>query len=159
MLRNFSKVTIHPDCGFDDLAKLIGYRFGSHSESGQLIYNDLLSRERIATQVIPQLSIILLHAKTSGVPAPVAGLISPESGGFRNPYFQGAKGGLLLLAPSECTQEELKVFGYISGALTEDDVFLGAVQSGNEPVAYVRIEAALAKKLQNDWHDNFRHIN
>lgn len=156
MLRDFSRVSIHADCAFDDLAKMIGYRFGTLPESGHQIYDDLLRREAIATQVVPQLSILLLHTRTTGIDRPVVSLISPEGGQFKSPYFQGARGGLLLLAPQRCDRDELKVFGYISSALVEDDVFLGAVQTGNESVAYRRVEAAMMKYLKDDCS---RHLD
>lgn len=150
MLRSFSKVSIHADCTFDELVKMIGYQFGSRPESGDVIFRDLMAREAIATQVIPQLSIALLHVRTAGVIRPVVSLIAPETGHFTDPYFQNIKGGLLLLAPQDFDRKELSLFGYISSALVEDDVFLQAVQDGDQQVAFHRIEAAMVKFLTDD---------
>ncbi|MDR0380370.1 MAG: transcription antiterminator [Oscillospiraceae bacterium] len=156
MLRNFSRLSIHANCTFDELAKLIGYRFGSRPESGALIYEDLAAREAVATQVIPRLGIILLHARTAGVSRPAIGLVSPENGRFTGEYFSGVRGCLMMLAPKQSGKDILEVFGYVSGALVEDDVLLGAVQSGDEAVAYTRVEAALLQYLYDYWNGNLR---
>lgn len=158
ILRRFGAVNVGSDCTFEELVKMTGYRFGSTPESGWKIVEALTRRENIATQVIPSLEILLLHARTEGVTEPVAAIIVPESGSFRDPHFQGARGGLLLLAPADCSPEILESFGQISSALMEDSVFLGAVQNGNEELAYIRVEAALKQKLQNTWNEHFNRI-
>jgi transcriptional antiterminator len=151
ILKDFCKLTIHANCGFDELAKKIGYRFGANPECGGRIYEDLAKREAISTQVIVQLGIILLHTRTPGLETPVAALISPEGGRFLNDYFSGVKGGIIMLAPERSDKETLKMFGHISAALMEDDVLLGAVQSGDEAIAYTRIEAAALRYLRDYW--------
>ncbi|MDR0952032.1 MAG: transcription antiterminator [Oscillospiraceae bacterium] len=156
VLRGYSRLRIHGDCSFDELAKMTGYRFGSSPEAGAQIYADLTRREKISSQVIDKLGIILLHARTSGVERPQVALVIPEGNGFTNPYFQGVRGGLLMLVPQDSGKDMLEVFGYISSSLIEDDVFLGAVQSGDEAVAYTRIESAMLRYLQNYWSDNLR---
>lgn len=156
LLKGFSRLTIHADCSFDELAKLAGYRFGSQPESGNRIYEDLLKRESISTQVIEQLKVILLHTRTDGVPQPVLAMISPENGQFTNEYFTSTKGCLVMLVPKQSDKDILEIFGYISGALVEDSILLSAVQNGDEAVAYTRIEGALLQYLQNYWND---HLN
>lgn len=153
MLRSFAKKTIHDDCSFEELAKMAGYRFGSEPESGGQIYTDLMQRERVSTQVIPRLSIVLLHARTQGIQRPSIGLISPEGQCFTNPYLQSVKGCLVMLVPKNGDKELLEIFGSISGALIEDEVLLAAVQSGNEPVTYTRIEAAIMQYLKDYWKE------
>ena len=150
MLRSFSNVSIHADCTFDDLVKMIGYQFGTQPESGEMIYRDLKAREAISTQVIPQLSIALLHVRTAGVARPVVSLITPKTGRFTDPYFQNITGGLVLLAPQDFDRKELSLFGYISSALIEDEAFLSAVQNGDQQTAFHRIEAAMVKFLIDD---------
>lgn len=153
MLRSFTKKTIHADCTFDELAKMAGYRFGSEPESGGQIYTDLMQRESVTTQVIPRLSIVLLHARTQGIQRPSIGLISPEGQCFADPYFQSAKGCLVMLAPKNGERELLEIFGSISGALIEDEILLAAVQSGNESMVYIRVEAAIMQYLQDYWNE------
>lgn len=156
MLRDFSRLSIHADCSFDELAKMTGYRFGTEAESGTQLFEDLMAREAISTQVIQQLGIVLLHARTAGVSQPVVGLVSPENGQFTNSYFSGAKGCLVMLVPRQSGKDILEVFGYISGALVEDTILLEAVQNGDEAVTYTRIEAALLQYLQDYWNN---HLN
>jgi mannitol operon transcriptional antiterminator len=153
MLRGFCGQTIHADCGFDELAKMAGYRFGSRPESGGRIYRDLKKREAVSTQVIAQLGIVLLHARTPGVQQSAIGLITPEGLRFTDPYFQGARGCIVMLVPERSDKDLLEIFGYISGALVEDEVLLAAVQTGDEPVAYTRIEAAMLQYLKDYWNE------
>ena len=51
-----------------------------------------------------------------------------------------------MLAPRD-DKDALEAFGYISGALTEDDALLAAVRRGDETVAYTRIETVMLKYL------------
>lgn len=155
MLKGFSRLCIHADCTFDELAKLTGYRFGTQPESGSQIYTDLLRRESVSTQVVPQLGIVLLHSRSGGASVPALGLVCPEGGRFTDAYFAGARGCLVMLLPKDSGKDFAEVFGTISGALIEDDVLLGAVQSGVEAVAYTRIEAALLQYLQQYWNKHF----
>jgi mannitol operon transcriptional antiterminator len=158
MLRNFGSQnihsqTIHADCTFDELAKTAGYLFGRRPESGGQIYRDLKEREAISTQVVAQLGIVLLHARTEGVRQPVIGLISPEGSRFTDPYFQNAKGCVVMLVPAQSDKDLLEVFGCISGALVEDEVLLAAVQTGDQPVACTRVEAAMLQYLKDYWNE------
>lgn len=155
MLRSFTKQTVHANCTFEELAKIAGYRFGSEPEGGGQIYADLVQRERVATQVIARLELVLLHARTYGIQRPSIGLISPEGQRFTNPYFQSARGCLVMLVPRNGDKELLEIFGSISGALIEDDILLAAVQCGDEPVVYTRIEAAILQHLKDDWNETF----
>jgi mannitol/fructose-specific phosphotransferase system IIA component len=153
ILESFCRVTIHGDCTFDELAKMAGYRFGSNPENGRRIYDDLCHREGISPQTIPQLGIILLHARTAGVGEPVLAVITPEGPRFTDDHFMGARGAVVILVP-QGDKDTLETFGYVSGALTEDDVLLAAVQSGDEAVVYTRIEAVMLKYLADYCSDN-----
>jgi mannitol/fructose-specific phosphotransferase system IIA component (Ntr-type) len=135
---------------------MTGYRFGSSHANGAEIYEDLKRREAISSQVIETLKIVLLHARTAGVERPQIALVTPEGGQFSNPYFLGANGCLVMLVPKSSGKDILEVFGYISGALVEDDVLLGAIQGGDEAVSYTRIEAAMLRYLQDYWGDHLR---
>ncbi|MEA4932376.1 MAG: hypothetical protein VB071_02110, partial [Lawsonibacter sp.] len=128
---------------------------GSEPEGGGQIYSDLVKREHVATQVIPRLEIVLLHARTHGIQRPSIGLISPEGQRFTNPYFQSARGCLVMLVPRNGDKELLEIFGSISGALIEDEILLAAVQCGDEPVVYTRIEAAIMQHLKDYWNETF----
>jgi mannitol operon transcriptional antiterminator len=153
MLRNFVSQTIHADCSFDELAKMAGYRFGSRPESGGQIYRDLKEREAVSTQVVEQLGIVLLHTRTRGVQEPAMGIIAPEGSRFADPYFKNAKGCVVMLTPAQSDKDLLEVFGCVSGALVEDEVLLAAVQTGDQPVAYTRIEAAMLQYLKDYWNE------
>jgi mannitol operon transcriptional antiterminator len=128
ILTYFDVVTIESDCDFDHLAKLAGYRFAGEKENGRMIYEDIIRREGLSTQVVPELGLVLLHARTGGVKSPVFSLICPEGGRFTSPSLQAARCCVVMLAPLEAGRDTLNILGRISSALLEDAAFLKAVQ-------------------------------
>ncbi len=140
ILTYFDAVVIEKDCDFDHLAKLAGYRFGSLPEDGRRIYEDIIRRESLSTQIVPELALILLHARTPGVNSPVFSLIVPQGGEFTSPALQGARCCVVMLAPAEAGRDTLNLMGRISSALLEDQVFLQAVLNGDKAQTYRSLE-------------------
>ncbi len=134
LLNYFDVVTVEDDCDFDHLAKLAGYRFGQVEESGRQIYDDIIRREALSTQVIPALELVLLHARTSGATQPVFSLISPQSGRFTSAALQAARVCVVMLVPPQTSRDTLSLMGRLSTALLEDDRFRRAVQAAEKPV-------------------------
>ena len=147
LLAYFEVITIESGCDFDRLASLAGYRFGGLPESGRLIYNDIINRESMSSQVVPSLELILMHARTSGVNHPVFALIVPENGRFTSPSLQHARCCVVMLAPKKVGRDTLNLIGRISSAFVEDSAFLNAVQIGAKDQVYQRLEEILREYL------------
>ena len=127
LLEGIQVELIENDCSFEQLAKLAGQRFGEGEESARLICEALTAREMIATQVIPELKLVLLHSQTEGVSGPVFSVIGAKGGHFSNPYFQGAKACVVMLLPKGASLERCNLMGSISMAFAGDEDFLQAV--------------------------------
>ncbi len=147
LLDNFKAVSVDSDCTVEDLAKFAGYRFGAQPTSGNTIYLDLMKREAISTQVVPELKIVLLHARTKGVELPVLSLLLPQSGTFIQSELQGAKSCLLALVPEKSPNGIQKIIGMLSGSLIDDPQFLLAVQQGDKAVVLEHLESAIMEYL------------
>lgn len=156
MMESFSGISVRDDITMAELIELAGNHFGEEAARQSQIIGDLSRREAISTQVIPQLGIVLLHAKTEGVDHPVLAMLSPADGGFTDASLSGAKGCVLMLLPKASAREFGEVLGCISQALVEDEVLLSAVHRGDEALAYTRIENALQVFLQKYWSDHFK---
>jgi mannitol operon transcriptional antiterminator len=152
LISAFSVVSIRPDCGFEELALFAAERFtGSGipgtmpgSESSREVYQALIDREALYSQVIADMGIVLLHACTRRVSSPVFALIVPEQGLFLCQYFRGAKSCALMLLPEQCPPEMKRIMGGISGGLIDSPDFLAAVQRGNEQEIRPLLEARLS---------------
>lgn len=127
LLEYFDAIKIESNCSFETLVKQVGYRFGENRQSGKMIYESLILREKLATQVIPELKIVLLHCKTAGVNVPKLALFIPEDGQFTNPYFKGARSCVLMLVPLKLSKRSAELMGIISSTLIENPIFLNAI--------------------------------
>ncbi|WP_312641263.1 PRD domain-containing protein [Hydrogenoanaerobacterium sp.] len=150
LLEGFTTLSIHADCTFEQLVKFVGYRFGKDAESGHQIYDGLMAREALSTQVITDLGIVLLHGRTEGVNTPVVSLVVPEGNLFKNKHFFNSASCIVMLIPKHAGNNLSEMMGSISSALIEDESFLASVLAGNSTVAYTRLEAIL-----NDYISRF----
>ncbi|MDR2974496.1 MAG: PRD domain-containing protein, partial [Propionibacteriaceae bacterium] len=150
LLANFDVVTVDDCDDFDQLAKLVGYRFGHDQDGGRVIHADLVRREGLSTQVVPSLRLILLHTRTQGVDKPVFALIKPRSGQFTSAGLQQCCCCVVMLAPTQASRAALDVMGCLSAALLEDSAFLDAVVDGEEDAARRGVERHLREHLRNN---------
>lgn len=143
LLEKFHAVEVGTGSSFRDLVKLAGYHFGNSPEKGKTIYNDLMARERVSTQVVAEYGFVLLHARTRGVTDPVFALLRPERIPFSDPYLQGVHTAVMMLAPISGRPDQGKLMGAISSALIEDNCFLQTVRAGDSARVRVKLEGIL----------------
>ena len=147
LLENFGVQSAPGDIAFDDLAKMAGYRFGDTEESGRLIYEKLMERESISTQVIRELELVLLHCGTDGVARPRLGLIVPRGGTFTGRELGAAKSCIVMLIPPHSPRERLEMMGGISSAFLQNEAFLAAVLAGEGGEVRGHVENILRNHL------------
>lgn len=129
---------------FTELAEQAGRRFGDSDENRKLIFNDLLAREKISSQVVDSYQFALLHAKTDGVANPVFAVILPNHPPFASEYLKGAVLAVVMLIPKGSGgKAHSQMMGKLSSALIEDEDFLNALKSGNREVSYAKIQEIL----------------
>lgn len=119
---------------FEELLIAVGERMSPYSDRRDLIREDILRREQIATQVFAELGFALLHACTKGVVRPeFAVCMTRDLDVYKDSYFKGIRFVFVMLVPED---ENLKVnreiMGYISSMLIEDCEFLDIAARGNQ---------------------------
>jgi transcriptional antiterminator len=147
LLANFQLVPVKENCSFEELVKVSAARFGADPESAAIIHQALMDREAVSSQVITNLKIVLLHARTAGTGVPVFALVMPDHGVFTHEYFHGAKCCLLMLLPKHSPREMNEIMGIISSALVDNHTFLDMVRAGNAPQVRSILESEISEYL------------
>ena len=145
LLDSFSIEYIKKDISFNELVSFAS--FLSSKENAETICSALTKREYLGTQVVPELEIVLLHAKTFGVNFPLFKIIIPEEKMFVNDYFKKTKACILMLLPENSSQEISKLMGSISSALIDMPQFLKSILEGNKEEIKSFIEMEIQETL------------
>ena len=119
---------------FEELLIAIGEKLSPYSDRREMIREDLMKRERLASQVFAEFGFALLHTRTRGVIRPLfAVCMTKDKGPFEDPYFKGISIVIVMLVPID---ENLKVnnqiLGYISSMLIEEYEFMDTLLRGNK---------------------------
>ncbi len=129
MVESFAIAAVPPGVDFGELADAAGRLFSSGA--GEAISRDLVKREAVATQVIPELRLILLHCRTDGVGTPLFGIVRPAGESYTDPAFLGARAATVMLLPPDASREAAELMGCLSSGLIQEEGFLEAVRSGD----------------------------
>ncbi|MDR1432292.1 MAG: PRD domain-containing protein [Propionibacteriaceae bacterium] len=140
LIESFAVASVPADMSQDGLFKMIGYRFGNGQAGGAAVYSALQQRESLATQVIPELSLALLHARTAGVDRPHLGVLTPEPGPFTCPALAAVKACVVMLVPQDAGTEVAELFGRVSSELIDNPEFLAQVHAGQRLELLSRLE-------------------
>jgi len=155
LLEEFSVISVENDCTFNQLVKLVGYRFGDSELNGRVIYEKIMEREKLSSQVVPELGIVLLHCKTNAVSKPIFAVISPDGGQFTDIYFAKAVSCVLLLMPGEASAQRIEIMGSISGSLVESKEFLDAIRARNKDLILRHLELIFKNYFTNYLEKNW----
>ncbi len=156
IVSNFVVEETPADSKFQDLVKLAGYRFGDSEKEGKRIYQGLRDREKITSQVIPELKLVLLHCRSSGVNRPLVAVFTPEAASFSDPYLAGARAALVMLVPETPTRLRTELMGEISASLLEGEGFLTAVLEGDGEMMQRRLQDILCGFLLRFANQNMK---
>jgi mannitol/fructose-specific phosphotransferase system IIA component (Ntr-type) len=138
---------VDANISFDGLIDFCAETFCSSADGKNEIYKTLAAREQISSQLIREMNIVLLHARTNGVDDPVFAVVQPQGGIFNDVYFCGANCCCVMLLPQYCPKEMTKIMGSISATLVDTPVFLDAVRQGNAVLIKTILEAELSGAL------------
>lgn len=142
LLNQFEILETPENSSFEELSKFAGYRFGNSPENGKRLFDDLMARERVSTQVIPSYGFVLLHVRTGGVDRPYFSLIRPEEGNrFVNPYLKAAQTVVVMLVPLNGHPDRGRMMGAISSKLVEDEEFLRVIREGGRAQVLAELES------------------
>jgi mannitol operon transcriptional antiterminator len=152
LLDSFSVESINHDCSFDELVRFAAARFAPGNP--ETIYSALTAREAVASQVVGELGIVLLHTRSGHHTSPLFAVIVPEGNVFTNAYFGQAKSCVLMLLPENAPREMTDLMGGISSALIDLPPFLEAVRTGGRETIQTVLEKEIAEILARCGREN-----
>ncbi len=141
---------------FGELLIAIGEKMSPYSDCQEIIREDILRREQIASQVFAEFGFALFHARTKGVMRPAFSVcMTKDLEPFADPYFKGIQIVFIMLAPAD---DHVKIngdiMGYISSMLIEDYEFMDIVVKGDKEEIRSALSANL-KKYFNKYIGGF----
>lgn len=131
---------------FKELLIAIGEKLSPYSDRSELIQEDIMRREKIATQVFAEFGFALFHTRTKGVVRPCFGVcMTKDLTAFMDPYFKGINVIFVMLVPDdENVRINNEILGYISTLLIEEYDFMEVVLKGDKK----EIRGVLSKYLK-----------
>ncbi|MGN1377843.1 MAG: BglG family transcription antiterminator [Dorea sp.] len=131
---------------FHELLIAIGEKFSPYSDRQEMIREDIMNREKIASQVFAEFGFALLHTRTKGVTRPCFGVcMTKDLKAFEDPYFKGISVVFVMLVPvDENLQINNNILGYISSMLIEEYEFMDVISRGEKE----EIRDALSRYLK-----------
>lgn len=146
LLHNFICIQVEGEVNFHQLLETAAKNITPYKENQVRIIENIRKREEIATQMIPELGIGLLHARVNGITE--AGFyvcIPSQNKMFSHPDLQSIEAAIVMLIPEdEHKQENTQLLGYLSENLIEDHNFLTDIKSGDG----IRIKDTLSRLLK-----------
>ncbi len=132
--------------GFEELLIAVAEKMSPYSDRQEMIREDILRREHIASQIFAEFGFGLLHARTKGVTRPNFSIcMTKDMEPFRHAYFKKIKVVFIMLVPVDDHQDVCRdIMGYISSMLVEEYEFMDIVLSGNKE----EIREALSRNLK-----------
>lgn len=145
ILEQFTCMKVDANLTFDGLLQAAAARITSYRENQLRIIGDIKRREDIATQIIPELDIALLHARSHGLVQTGFYVCVPSNHGhFTDEYMQSVSAAVIMLVPNdEHQQENSHLIGFLSEKLLDDEYFLENIKSGDEMVIRENLERLL----------------
>lgn len=136
---------------FDELLIAVGEKMSPYSDRSEIIREDLLRREKIATQVFAEFGFALLHTRTKGVIRPTFAIcMTKDLKCYEDPYMKGIDIVFIMLVPVDGhLQANSDIMGYISTILIEEYDFTDTVRRGNKE----EIRTALSKYLKKYFNN------
>lgn len=131
---------------FEELLIAIGEKLTPYSDRSELIREDILRREKIATQVFAEFGFALFHTRTKGVTRPCFSVcMAKDLAAFMDPYFKGIHVIFIMLVPDDGNvRVNNEILGYISTLLIEEYDFMEIVLKGDKE----EIRGMLSKYLK-----------
>lgn len=145
IIRELGYHKVDNEISFEELLIAVSEELTPYADHRMTIQEDLKQRERLGSQIFPDMGIALFHARTDGVGKPVVSVCQTKDGGsFVDPYFKGICAVLIMLAPKDAqVRENSEIMGSLSEKLVEEDSFLEAVWHGGKEEIRDQVSKAL----------------
>lgn len=150
IIKDFQLMKVSETISFAELLVAVSEKLSPFNRNRLMIQEDILRREKIASQIIPEYGFALLHSRTAGVVKPIFSVcVTKDRGPFTDLYFKGIRAVVIMLAPEE---DELRVnsdiMGHISSQLIEDAIFLRLIFNGEQEMIRTYLERILRQHFK-----------
>lgn len=125
ILKGFAVYEIDAGAEFEEVIRYAGEILGESPDDRKEIYEAILKREQLASQIVPEYEMALLHARTKGVEHPQFILVFPEGERFYKASLKGIKVVMVMLLPD--IEEESMALVAVSNAIFDHDEFMESI--------------------------------
>jgi mannitol operon transcriptional antiterminator len=134
LIRKYRHYEISPNVNFRELLRVLSMQLTDSLAAAAKVISAVTERERLNSQIFPEMGFCLLHCRTDPVGETVFVSCSPRGDDhFRDPYLKGVRAAVMMLMPIDDHRRiHADVLGRISSAFIKNEVFLKAVQDGSE---------------------------
>ena len=151
IIRRYKRMETSETIRFRELLQFMTMQVTDSLHAAAALRDGIEARERLNSQIFPELGIALLHCRSGAVREPVFISCTPRGdGNFKDPYFKGIRAALLMCMPvDDDRQMHAEVLGSISGSMVTNPYFLKMIKTGKED----EIRAELARELKCFFFD------
>lgn len=151
IIRRYKRMETSETIRFRELLQFMTMQVTDSLHAAAALRDGIEARERLNSQIFPELGIALLHCRSGAVREPVFISCTPRGdGNFKEPYFKGIRAALLICMPVDDDRKmHAEVLGSISGSMITNPYFLKLIKTGRED----EIRAELAKELKCFFFD------
>lgn len=151
IIRRYKRMETSETIRFRELLQFMTMQVTDSLHAAAALRDGIESRERLNSQIFPELGIALLHCRSGAVREPVFISCTPRGDdNFKDPYFKGIRAALLMCMPVDDDRKmHAEVLGSISGSMITNPYFLKLIKTGRED----EIRAELAKELKCFFFD------
>ena len=136
LIRKYRHYEIAPNVNFRELLRVLSMQLTDSLAAAAKVISAVTERERLNSQIFPEMGFCLLHCRTDAVGETVFVSCSPRGDDrFRDPYLKGTRAAVMMLMPIDDHRRiHADVLGRISSSFIKNEVFLQAVQDGSEDI-------------------------
>ena len=151
IIRQYKRMETSETIRFRELLQFMTMQVTDSLHAAAALRDGIEERERLNSQIFPELGIALLHCRSGAVREPVFISCTPRgTGNFKDPYFKGIRAALLMVMPVDDDRKmHMEVLGSISGSMVTNPNFLKTIKTGRED----EIRAELARELKCFFFD------
>lgn len=132
LTKNYSNYRADSASTMEQLVERMSYVITDSMAAADTLKNDIMKRERVMTQVFPELDFALFHCKTKAVNSIVFKTMTPEDGAcFTDESMKNIKAAVFLAAPMDKGETDTEIMGRISSAFVEEEGLLPSIFEEN----------------------------
>lgn len=125
ILKSYAVYEMEDKASFEETIWYAGRILGKDEEDVRTIFEAIMAREKLASQIVPEYELALLHGRTAGVRHPKFILVFPKGERFTDSSMKGCKVVMVMLIPQRTGESE--ALAAVSNAIFGHDEFLEAI--------------------------------